>query len=369
MVSAAMAGAPRLKAEALLAYAEAPALMDRLCDHFVEHASVSRDGASAHLSTDYGEAAMRAAPDRLHVTVEAGDETSLAYMKMAVAEHVIEFARPAPSIAWTGDGCEARVPPFFREMRVAAARQVTPHMRRVTLVGSDLDRFAHGGLHLRLLLPPKDRPAPKWPELGPDGRLAMPEGEDALASRVYTIRRIDVAAGEIDVDMVLHEGEGMPGSDFAASARPGDVVGITGPGGGDIPTARRLVLLGDETALPAIARILAEIGPDREARAFIEIAGASERQALPSPASVAVEWLARGGAAPGTTDLLLDAARAAVGPGDGEVFVWAAAEFAAFRAIRAYLRKELGRSRQDHLVMSYWRRGVCGDGSRDTRER
>ena len=108
--------------------------------------------------------------------------------------------------------------------------------RRLTLKGDDLGRFAEGGLHVRLLLP-VEGVRQRWPVTGDDGRPWWPDGNPPPA-RVYTLRRIDVAAGEVEIDMLLHaDHHDAPGAAFAERARPGDVVGMTGPGGGDLPEA------------------------------------------------------------------------------------------------------------------------------------
>ncbi len=362
-------GVEPLRARAILRLvANAPDLLQRLGTRFAEHSEVAAAGNRLDIATDFGRARLLAEANAVRVSVAGDDETALAFMKMAVAEHLLALAgRAPPPLNWTGDGCAAGAPPFFREMRVSAVRQVTPGLRRLTLSGSDLARFGQGGLHVRLLIPPNGARSPVWPVLEPDGRLRMPGGADALVSRVYTVRRIDAGRGEIDVDMVLHPGDdAMPGARFAAGAQAGDVVGMTGPGGGDLPPfSRPLLLFGDETALPAIARILASLPPSATARAYLEVADAWELQALPSPAATgAIEWRHRGGVWAGTGGRLADAARGVVGPEQADCFVWAAGEFGTFRAIRAHLRGELKRDRSDHFVASFWRRGVTGDGKR-----
>lgn len=72
------------------------------------------------------------------------------------------------------------------------------------------------------------------------------------ATRYYTIRRIDAAAGWLEIDFVLHEAPGLAG-DFARLARPGDICGMSGPCGLGVKPAGHYLLAGDETALPAIA--------------------------------------------------------------------------------------------------------------------
>lgn len=179
---------------------------------------------------------------------------------------------------------------------------------------------------------------------------------------MYTIRSIDVARGEVEIDFVIHHGADMPGSRFAVEAAPGDIVGMTGPGGGDAPEADRLMLAGDETALPAIARILARQPSHVMATVRIEIADAGEEQPLPSAAHVDLQWLHRNGASAGCANLLPDAVRRCVSPDDHNgLFVWVGCEYADFKTIGAYLRGELLLSREQHLAAAFWRRGKSGD--------
>jgi NADPH-dependent ferric siderophore reductase len=124
------------------------------------------------------------------------------------------------------------------------------------------------------------------------------------------------------------------------------------------------LLAGDETALPAIARVLESLPPLSRGVALIEVADGAEEQDLAVPEGFELRWLHRNGAAPGTTTLLADAVRSVPVPADaGTVFVWAGCEFAAFKTIRAYVRKELKLAKEQHLVTSYWRRGVSEDGA------
>jgi NADPH-dependent ferric siderophore reductase len=236
-------------------------------------------------------------------------------------------------------------------------------MRRITLKGADLARFATGGMHVRLLLPRRRDVSPQWPVMGDDGRPRWPNGEDRPDVRIYTLRRVDAEAGEVDIDFVLHDGDGMPGARFAAEAMSGDIVGMTGPGGGDPPAADWVLLLGDQTALPAIARILENLPARSRAVVRIEVANAEEEQQLVSSASLDLRWLHRDDA---TSETLLQAALADIDwPSDGRsIFCWAGCEFRDFVAIRRHFRKERGLARENHLAVAYWRRGVAGDDAR-----
>jgi len=346
-----------LRAAALVRLAEPEFWLRHLCAELGEFGEAERDGRRGRIRIAFGTALLTARVGTLALEVEAADATALAFLKQALAERLLApGSGERPRLLWTGAGAGGGVPPYFREMRVLASRRLTPGMQRLTLGGSDLARFAHGGLHVRLLIPPRGR-APRWPSLGADGRPIWPEGADALASRVYSLRRIDPARGEVEIDVVLHEGAEGPGATWARRTRPGDRVGMAGPGGGDVGEAEDYLLLGDETALPAIARILERLPAGVRARVLLEVADAAERQALTSAAALELDWLQRDGRPAGSTTLLAEAAKALPPPDRPErFFAWAGAEQAAIGAIRDHWRGAWGLDRRRHLAAAYWRR-------------
>jgi NADPH-dependent ferric siderophore reductase len=200
-------------------------------------------------------------------------------------------------------------------------------------------------------------PSPRWPAVARDGRIVWPAGAHGVSLRSYTARRQDPRRGELDVDFVLH-GDG-PAATWAAAAAPGAVLAVASSAPlGDAPAAR-LLLAGDETALPAIARILAAADPAARGLALLEVADAGEAQELEHPAGVELRWLHRDGTPPGESTLLADAVAALDPPAAGadDVFAWVAAESAAVRAVRADLRGRWGLGRARHHAIGYWRRG------------
>jgi NADPH-dependent ferric siderophore reductase len=360
-----------LTASAQIALSSPEDTMLRLCTHFREHGDVSVTGTCARIETGFGIAGMEACDGCLKVHAEGKDDTALAYVKLAIAEHLLHLAAAdQPTIVWQGDGAAGQALPYFREMRVVGARSVSPKMRRLTLAGEDLQRFASGGLHVRLLFPKGDRAIPPaWPVTGADGRPQWPNADQRPDVRIYTIRRIDVARGEVDIDFVLHQGSNMPGARFAVQAVPGDVVGMTGPGGGSVGNADWYLLAGDQTAVPAIGRILEELPPRVHAVVRIAIDDPRERQALKSRATLDLQWLVQDTTAADTAPSLSESIRAASWPSDDRsIFVWTGCEFDDFRAIRSYLRTERGLTREQHLVVAYWRRGYDGDNARTNDE-
>jgi NADPH-dependent ferric siderophore reductase len=238
-------------------------------------------------------------------------------------------------------------------LTVTAVRAVTPAVRRVTLT-APAPVVAAAGPTLSLLVPRVDDPAPRWPEVARDGRIVWPQGSHGVALRSYTSRRQDPAAGELDIDFVLH-GDG-PAATWAAAAAAGAVLGVASAAPlGDVP-AGWLLVAGDETALPAISRILAAAAPGTRGVALLEVAGPEEEQEVGAPAGVEVRWLHRSGAATDAV-LLADAVAALPRPAGEDLFAWVGAESATVRAVRADLRGRWGLRRGQHHAIGYWRRG------------
>jgi NADPH-dependent ferric siderophore reductase len=239
-------------------------------------------------------------------------------------------------------------------LTVVAVTDVTPSVRRVTLSGTPA-AVAAAGPTVNLLVPRVDDPEPIWPQIQRDGRIVWPQGSHGVALRSYTARRQDPAAGEVDIDFVLH-GDG-PAAAWAGAARPGALLAVAGAASLAERPAGWLLLVGDETSLPAISRLLAAAPPTTTGVAFLEVAGPEEEQPLVTPPGVELRWLHRGGTAPGESTLLVDAVAALERPPGDDVFAWVGAESAAVRAIRADLRGRWGLGRAQHHAIGYWRRG------------
>jgi len=244
----------------------------------------------------------------------------------------------------------------IRQLEVRRVADVTPQMRRITLGGAEFDGIPEG-VNVKLLLPPRPGVALELPLRTAEGRPLWPEGDRKPVVRTYTARRIDRDAGEMDVDFVLHGDEGVA-SGWAARARPGDVIGVGGPGGRTVLPADWYLLAGDHTALPAISRILETLPGNVRGEALVEIPDRTEEQPLVHPPGMTLRWLHRNGAEAGTTTLLVDAVRAMIWPAEGRPFVWVGAESAAARAIRAHVRDTVGIDKRSMLVIGYWKRGV-----------
>lgn len=233
--------------------------------------------------------------------------------------------------------------PKRRELKVARVAAITPKMVRVTLTGEELNGFTSLGYddHVKLFFPESGQASPA----------------ENPAMRDYTPRRYEAAANTLDIDFVLH-GDG-PASSWAAQARAGQSLTIGGPRGSMVVSGEFdwYLLVGDETALPAIGRRLEELPAGAHAVAIIEVADAAEEQRFDSRAKVDVTWLHRNGAEPGSTRLLQEAVAAATFP-KGAAYAFVAGESEMAKAVRQHLLTERSFNKQWIKAAGYWKRGA-----------
>ena len=297
--------------------------------------------------------------DNLHAQVAASSAATLYEGKMMVLHHIQEFGNCKPeAIQWQGDNVSLERPPAFRLITVLGVSEVGPHMRRVRFNVDDLARYDQNeNIHCKLIFPQPDVSEPEWPTLAADGMPQFPKGDKRLDIRTYTIRRISAPEGWLEVDFVLHEDAG-PGSRWAAQAVAGQQIGLSGPGGRTARPAGWMLLGGDETALPAIARVTEALPADTNGVVLIEVQTPADQIPLTTPAGMSVQWLHRGNAAAGTTTLLADAVTASTITRDEDRFVWVGAEFSTAQTVRNWLRETVGLGSREQLVVAYWRRGL-----------
>ncbi|MCD1571537.1 siderophore-interacting protein [Agromyces mediolanus] len=240
--------------------------------------------------------------------------------------------------------------------RVVAVRDLSPHFRRLTLTAAEFADYAPAGPdeYLGLLLPRDERAALVLP--ANDGTeniraavAAIPE-EERPELRWYTLRDHRPEDREIDIDFVVHGDEG-PGTRFARRARAGSSLGVRECSALYAPPSemRTRVLVGDESSLPAIARIL-ETTDAGETHVFIEISDAAEKQDLPGGA---VTWVEREGEPPGAR--LYRAVREAELP-DAIDYAWVCGERLAVQELRRHLVAR-GVPKDRITFSGYWRLG------------
>lgn len=247
-----------------------------------------------------------------------------------------------------------RHPLTFRKLDVLRVQRLTPHMQRVVFGGDDLRGFISAAPddHVKLLFPNAAGEIVQ-PVIGSNGPEYLP-GRDYSPMRDYTPRHYDASLNEVTIDFVLH-GDG-PASLWAEQAAAGQSIGAGGPRGSFVIAGDydRYVLIGDETALPAIGRWLAEMPSTAIVDVLVEIPDANDRQALPSPASVNVQWFARHGASADSSDLLEQALQT-MPLHVGDTFYWIATESRRARAMRIWLVENRQVAKDDMKAKGYWK--------------
>lgn len=246
-----------------------------------------------------------------------------------------------------------REPPPFREVTVVAIERPTPCVVRVVFNGPDLHSLVvdEPASSVRLLLPSpgtSDVVIPTW-----NGNEFLLANGRRPTIRTFTPIRDAGATSELMLDVVVH-GSGAA-SDWASAATTGARAAISGPGRGYVadPEASSFVLVGDESAVPAIGQLLEALPVDRPVSAGIEVTSPEAIRNLPERPMVRVDWgVLPEGAPPGSTQLeYVRSAR--LEPG---VRIWAAGEAAAMQRIRRHLFDDRGVARFHTMVRGYWKR-------------
>ncbi|VCU70262.1 NADPH-dependent ferric-chelate reductase [Pigmentiphaga humi] len=252
----------------------------------------------------------------------------------------------------------------FRLLQVSAVKHVTPRLLCVTLKGDDLEGFASAAHddHIKVFFPGPGQERPVVPTPGPNG-MVFPEGQPRPPARDYTPRRYDASAGELDIEFALH-GDG-PAAEWAEQARVGQYLGIGGPRGSFVMEGDfdGYLLVGDETALPAIARRLEELPAGAPVRVVAEVENAQEEQVFETRAEVQVTWLHRQGARAGDPGLLTAAVAALPKPA-GDWYAWVAAESGVAKRVRQVLVENWQVPKEWIKAAGYWKQGAAATHDR-----
>lgn len=223
-------------------------------------------------------------------------------------------------------------PVKLRRLKVRSVERVTPNYARIVLEGDDVAGYTSAAPddHVKLFFPD-----PSTGDIDTASRSRM---------RDFTPRKFD--ANSLTIDFALH-GAGIA-NQWAANAKPGSEVGVGGPRGSTIVPYDFdwYLLIGDETAIPAIARRLEELPKNANVKVFLEVDTEADAQNIPN-----VTWLFRRGGESKLTNALRDVAFP-----DGDGFVFAAGESSDMRVAREVLEQR-GHRREWSRVTAYWKRG------------
>ncbi len=225
-----------------------------------------------------------------------------------------------------------------RTLTVETITRLTPHMLRIGFVAEAMQEFV---------------------SLSPDDHVKLfftPDGGRGCM-RDYTPRRFDTVSGKVAIDFALHEG-GVA-TRWAIDARAGDTLEMGGPRGSAVVPADFdwYLLIGDETALPAIGRWLEEAKSGLPITTMVMVADENDRQDISTSAAWTSIWATTDDAAGEDVALPLKVALAKwrTPPGDG--FVWIAAEANVARSVRNHVLDDRRHPREWTKAGGYWVRG------------
>jgi len=230
-----------------------------------------------------------------------------------------------------------------RRLTVVRVEKLPAKMVRIVLAGEQLKGFTSLGFddHIKLFFPSE-------------------AGASVPAMRDFTPRRFDVEAGELWIDFFLHQAG--PAAAWAAQAAVGQTLEIGGPKGSAVIALEGIdahVLIGDESALPAISRRLEELPAGARTLVVVEVDTDSDRPVFAGRAAMDVVWVSRDGQKGPPAHEVISTLQKLEFPA-GPCFFWVAVESQAARAIRGYLRDERGIDRKWIMAAGYWQRGAAG---------
>jgi NADPH-dependent ferric siderophore reductase len=253
-------------------------------------------------------------------------------------------------------------------LEVRANVRLSPSFTRLTLGGDTLSELTAAGRdHTVRLFFPREGQSGLWlPSWQNDNWMAetliQPKSRRPWV-RNYTVRDHRPADGELDIEFALHGDDG-PASAWAARARPGDPAGIIEEGYSYLPpeNADRQLLVGDESALPAILSILATAPPTLTGDVFLEVPESGDiRTDVTRPPGVRMHWVPRDGAGSTPGALALDAVRTTADLG-APAYTWVAGESRLATGVRRHLTGDRGIPKADIAFIGYWRHGRSSPG-------
>lgn len=248
--------------------------------------------------------------------------------------------------------------------QVESTERLTPALVRVVLGGPGLVGFEPPDTtdtYVNVAIPPPG--APYAGAFSPTDVKEQHAREHWPARRRYTVRSWDAATGRLTLDFVVHGDHGVAGP-WAAGARAGDTLVFEGPSGGyrPDPTADWHLLVGDESALPAIAASLEAVPAGARVVARLLCDGPEHELELGCPGALDLVWLHRTGAESDRD--LLAAGVAGLDFPAGRVHAFVHGEADEIRAIRRHLLAERGLDRAAMSCSPYWRRTMTDEAWR-----
>ncbi len=232
----------------------------------------------------------------------------------------------------------------LRHTEVVDIVDISPHMRRIILGGQGLVDFPANqeSAHVKVSLAEIDGQLPALSSLK-RGKRVM---------RSYTIRHFDKAKNHLSIDFAINDHQG-PITNWANKANIGDKLDIAGPGSKKHTSlnAPWHLLIGDLTALPALAATIEMLPKDASGYAIIQVPDERDIQNFSCPKDLQIRWLI---APYQAGDQLLQIVQEIEWPGS-QPAIFLAAEASQVKKIKAYLLTKPGFNSENLYASAYWK--------------
>lgn len=240
---------------------------------------------------------------------------------------------------------------------VTSVKRVSPNMIRIEFGGPGLAQFQSSGRPdewTRLMFPAEPGKRIEFPLLL-DGKKKVSANCALSPARPYTVRKWEPLLGALTIDFVVHEG-GIAAY-WAMNTSPGDVIVASAPFGRFAPpeNSEWTLLVADITGLPALSRIIEELGSLNLLSAHIELPHHDDKQALQTGQDVSLYWYDSFGKNSKPTQLL-DIAKSIELP-KGEGYIYIAGEATAASEVRKHFRDVIGVGKERITSIGYWIEG------------
>ena len=259
-----------------------------------------------------------------------------------------------------------------KTLSVKSAVNITPNMRRVTLVGDALKDFplnAEGAV-IKLIFE--------------QAHNADSASSNKPPMRTYTLSKQRQSPHEIDIDFMLHshnesnldastnsssntntQGIAVP---WALNTKKNDQITFFGPGPVRFINldAEYFLLAADMTALPALKANLKLLDQKAVGKVFIEILSEADKQTLQLPKNIELKWIIND--SPGSDDSPLFHTIQETEWPEATVAIWAAGEYKTMKKVRHYVKDERGVERSHWYVSSYWKKGNTEEQHKELRK-
>ncbi len=298
------------------------------------------------IKTIVGDIDLAQVDERTELRISSARPQELYYLKESLDEDLPGFGFEP---IWRGNLPLTQRPPTFSVAQVVSTEQINDVFMRIRVKADDVERFFKDHMHFRVIYPKVTGTTPVWPYMNEARRTIWPSGDQELLKPIYTIRQIDEVNRTFDFDVYLHD-DG-PTAEWSKRVQSGEECGLIGPAGGWMPVADKMLFAGDETAIPAIARILENLPASTAGHVFISHAHPNARVDLKLPAHMTLEWSQRPDE---NYDALLHSAKVAWEETPDYDFIWFATHKNTVRKARQYFIGEHGFTNDNSYIVGFW---------------